>query len=247
MNNVLIIHGDLVLFCLDNFVIVITHCKFSHHFYTFPLFISSNQRLTYKKGYFRNYKLNLFLMNSGHDILKKLNERDTSTLKDFFVEFYPSICVFARNIISETDIIEDIAQEAFLVYWKSQKQFENIDALKGFLYKTAKNKCLNHLKTKKLRTEIVKNGLEKEDYIYELVLEEETYRIIHKAIENLPPQGRRIIELSMKGYKNPEIAEELEVSINTIKTLKGNAYKVLRENLKDHVFVLFLLNQILNM
>lgn len=186
-------------------------------------------------------------MNSEKNIIYKLNNRNTYALKEFFIEFYPSLCVFAKKYIPETDILEDIAQESFLVYWENPKQFDNIDALKGFLYRTAKNKCLNHLKLKGLRNEIVKNGFEKEDYLYELVLEEETYRIIHKAIENLPLQSRRIIELSMKGYKNPEIAEELEVSINTIKTLKGNAYKVLRENLKDHVFVLFLLNQILNM
>ena len=186
-------------------------------------------------------------MSIKEGIIEKLNQRDSSALKDFFVEFYPSICLFSKKIIPETDIIEDIAQEAFLVFWRSQKQFENIDALKGFLYVTAKNKCLNHLKIKGLRAEILKNGFDKEEHIYELILEEETYRIISKAIEKLPPQGRRIIELSMKEYKNPEIAEELGVSVNTIKTLKRNAYKVLRENLKDHVFVLFLLNQILNM
>ncbi|TLX70378.1 RNA polymerase sigma-70 factor [Labilibacter sediminis] len=185
-------------------------------------------------------------MNSTKYILDKLNNRDSYALKDFFISFYPSLCVFAKKYISETDIVEDIAQEAFLVYWESKKQFENIDVLKGFLYITTKNKCLNHLRLKGLHAEIAKNSLDKEDYLYELILEEETYRIIHKAIENLPPQSRRIIELSMKGYKNPEIANELDVSINTIKTLKGNAYKVLRSNLQDHVFVLFLLNQLLN-
>ena len=186
-------------------------------------------------------------MNPGKDIINSLNKRNAKALKHFFVRFYPSLCVFGKKYIPETDIAEDIAQDSFLVYWESHKQFENIEYLKGFLYQTVKNKCLNHLKLKGLRSEILKYGLDREEYLYEMVLEEETYRIIHKAIENLPPQSRRIIELSMKGYKNPEIADELEISINTVKTLKGNAYKTLRENLKDHVFILFLFNQILNM
>ena len=185
-------------------------------------------------------------MNSDKDILLKLNRGDTKALKTFFTSFYPSICVFTKKYINETDIIEDIAQETFLVYWEGKKQFDNIKALKGFLYSTARNKCLNHLKLKSIRDNIVKNELVKEDTLYELVIEEETYRIIHQAIKKLSPQSRRIIELSMQGYKNPEIANELNVSINTIKTLKRNAYKVLRENLKDQIFILFLLNQILN-
>jgi RNA polymerase sigma-70 factor (ECF subfamily) len=78
-----------------------------------------------------------------------------------------------------------------------------------------------------------------------LVQEEETYRIIYQAIYGLPHQSRKIILLSLKGYKNPEIAGELQVSLNTVKTLKKNAYRELRDKLKDHVFVFFLLNQFL--
>lgn len=186
-------------------------------------------------------------MNSEKEIINKLNNRNTKTLKEFFVDFYPSLCVFTKKYISETDVVEDIAQEAFLVYWERKLKFDDIKVLKGFLYRTARNKSLNHIKLKGLRQEIINSNKDKDELLYELVLEEETYRIIYKAIENLPTQSKRIIELSMKGYKNPEIAEELNVSVNTIKTLKGNAYKTLREKLKDHVFILFLLNQVLNM
>ncbi|WP_430811908.1 MULTISPECIES: RNA polymerase sigma factor [unclassified Carboxylicivirga] len=186
-------------------------------------------------------------MNFSKDLVDKLNNRNAKALKEFFVGFYPSLCVFAKKYIPESNIVEDIVQDSFIVFWEGQKLFDDIDILKGFLYKTAKYKCLNHLKLKGLRNEILEGGFDKDDLLYELVLEEETYRIIHKAIEGLSPRSRRIIELSMKGYKNPEIAEELDISINTVKTLKGNAYKLLRKNLKDHVFVLFLLNQVLNM
>jgi RNA polymerase sigma-70 factor (ECF subfamily) len=186
-------------------------------------------------------------MNSEKNIIDKLNAGNSKALKEFFLEFYPSLCIVARKYVTESDVAEDIAQESFLVYWENKKQFDSIDTLKGFLYKTTKNKCLNHLKLKGIRNNILKNDFNREELFHEFLLEEETYRIINKAVEFLPPQSRRIIELSMRGYKNPEIAEELEVSVNTIKTLKGNAYKTLRKNLKDHVFILFVLNQILNL
>lgn len=185
-------------------------------------------------------------MNSEKDIIVKLNERNTKALKDFFLEFYPSLCVFTKKIIPESDVVEDIAQESFLVYWENQKYFDSLAALKGFLYKTAKNKSLNHLKLRSLRSNLLNAEYKNEEIIQEFILEEETHRIIYKVIENLPPQSQRIIKLSMQGYKNPEIAEEMGVSINTVKTLKGNAYKVLRRNLKDFAFILFLLNQLLN-
>ncbi|MFV0592514.1 MAG: sigma-70 family RNA polymerase sigma factor [Draconibacterium sp.] len=193
-----------------------------------------------------NHKLTQSYMDPEQDIIINLNKRNPKTLKEFFIRFYPSLCIFSKKYIPETDIAEDIAQDSFMVYWESPRQFENLDNLKGFLYQTAKNKCFNHLKTKGLRAEILKQRMDRDEYFYELVLEEETYRIVHKAIRDLSPQSRRIIELSMKGYKNPEIAEELNVSVNTVKTLKLNAYKTLRIKLKDHIFILFLLWQILN-
>ena len=176
------------------------------------------------------------------EVLKKLNSRDVNALKDFFVLFYPSLCVFAKKYIVENDVVEDIAQESFLVYWESKKQFDSLDILKGYLYKTVKNKCLNHLKLKGIRNDIINNTFDKKELFYEFVLEEETYYNLYQAIGKLPPQSQRIIELSMRGYKNPEIAEELNVSINTIKTLKRNAYKDLRINVKAHFILLFILN-----
>lgn len=186
-------------------------------------------------------------MYSEQEIVIGINNGDSKALKEFFTSFYPSLCVFTKKYVSELDVAQDIAQESFLLLWEQKKKFENIKALKGFLYSTARNKYLNHIKLKAIHDDFSRNELLREDLLYELVIEEETYRIIYQAIKKLPTQTSRIIELSMKGYKNQEISEELNVSINTVKTLKKNAYQCLRENLKEHVFVLFLLNQLLNM
>lgn len=186
-------------------------------------------------------------MYSDREIVDGINNGASKALKKFFNSFYPSLCVFTKKYVAELDIAEDIAQECFLLLWEQKKKFENIKALKGFLYSTARNKYLNYIKLKAIHGDISRKELLKEDVLYELVIEEETYRIIYQAIEKLPTQTRKIIELSMQGYKNPEISDELNVSINTVKTLKKNAYSRLRENLKEHVFILFLLNQLLNM
>ncbi|MFV0482559.1 MAG: RNA polymerase sigma factor [Bacteroidales bacterium] len=177
-------------------------------------------------------------MNPQKKIIKGLNKRNSKSLKGFFESFYPSLCVFARKYIQETDVAEDIAQDSFLVFWEGAREFENLDYLKGYLYKTVKNKCLNHLKLKGLHAEILKRGLDSEDYWYEQVLEEEAYRLVYNAVEALPVRSRSIIELGLRGYKNQEIAEELSVSINTVKTLKKHAYKTLREDLKDYAFLM---------
>ena len=69
------------------------------------------------------------------------------------------------------------------------------------------------------------------DFLHEITYQE-TLRILHQAIDTLPPQTRKI----------NEIAEALNISVNTVKSLKKSAYTSLRGQLKDPMlFLLFLL------
>ena len=178
-------------------------------------------------------------------LIRNIQIGDGKELKQFFESFYPSVCIFARKYVRDINIAEDIAQESFIEFWRRRDQFADIKALKGFIYTVTRNKCLNQIKLSSIHEGILKEKLFSDDFFYEMVQEEETYRILHQAIDELADQSRRIILLSLKGYKVSEIAEELNISVNTVKTLKKNAYKELRNKLRDQAFILFLLNQVL--
>lgn len=67
--------------------------------------------------------------------LYNLNHKDgIIVFKQFFESFYPSVCVFARKYLKDGDLTEDIAQEAFIEFWKKKEQFTDIKAIKGFIY-----------------------------------------------------------------------------------------------------------------
>ena len=73
------------------------------------------------------------------------------------------------------------------------------------------------------------------------VIEEETRRLIFTAIDSLPEHCRKVCLLNLEGMDNQEIADELQVSLNTVKFHKKNAYKLLRDKLKDQFYLLFLI------
>ncbi|MBN2641854.1 MAG: sigma-70 family RNA polymerase sigma factor, partial [Victivallales bacterium] len=106
--------------------------------------------------------------------------------KQFFESFYPSLCILAKKYIKDNDLAEDFAQEAFIEFWQRKEEFQNIRSAKGYLYIVARNKCLNHNKIQNIRENILKNnGISPGEYFYELIFEEETYRIVHSAIKTL--------------------------------------------------------------
>lgn len=174
-----------------------------------------------------------------------LRRNNISAFKYFFEGFYPSVCVFAQKYVKDLGIAEDVAQEAFIEYWNRKENFTDVKAIKGFIYTVTRNKCINHIKLNGIRENILKNEVFTENFFYELILEEETYKILHKAIDQLAPQSKKIIWLSLEGSNNQSISEQLDISVNTVKTLKKNAYKQLRIELKDQIFILFLLSYFL--
>lgn len=68
-----------------------------------------------------------------------------------------------------------------------------------------------------------------------VIIEEETIRALYAAIDKLPAQTSRIVRMSLKGIKNQEIAEKLGISVNSVKTLKYNAFHTLRKELGEEL------------
>ena len=92
-----------------------------------------------------------------------------------------------------------------------------------------------------LSDESLQNLKTNENTILDVLIEEEFFRQIHVTINNLTPERRKVILFTMEGLTNREIAEKVGVSVNTVKTLKIKAYRILRDELGMVVFLLLLL------
>ena len=161
-----------------------------------------------------------------------------NSFKRFFESFYPSLCLFANKYLKDTDASLDIVQDAFVHIWNIRKDVHSIDAAKSYLFKYVKNRSLNYLRDQEQRKRINFEQLDSEFFFRDNLIEEETYQKIYEAVRNLPPQGQRVIELSLDGLKNQEIADDLNISVNTVKTIKLRAFTGMREELKENIFVL---------
>jgi RNA polymerase sigma-70 factor (ECF subfamily) len=177
--------------------------------------------------------------------IQLLLKENKLSFKLFFDSFYPALVVFAQCYVYQKEIAEDFSQDAFIKMYESDNKFENLDNIKAFLYTLTRNNCLNYIKHNKVE-EKYRNfvNISSEAFFKDTVVEQETYRLIYNAIETLPKKSKAIIELSLNGLKNSEIAQELGVSLNTIKTLKLRSYKTLREILKDHKLAIIILANI---
>ena len=171
-------------------------------------------------------------------LIQDFQNGDKRSLEHIFGELYQRVCAYSHRYLTDSQEIEDLVQDAFITLWNKRTDFEHINAIKSFLYTTVRNKCLNSLKHQTVIRE------HESRLIYELenadkeqaVIEEEYYGHLYNEIKNLPEGSQKVMLLALQGLKNKEIADELDISENTVKTQKKIAYAKLKERLSPMLF-----------
>ena len=177
----------------------------------------------------------------GQITYETIKNGDIKAFELLFREFYPSMCVVAMRFVADQDAAEDIAQEAFIKLWEKRTAYEDIPSLKTFLYVSVKNLCFNHIRNKKATIDYTSPEAQNKEAVFkDFLIEEEAYRIIEDAVNALPPKSQKIIKMHLDGKQNKEIAETLNISVNSVKTLKYNALSSLKLSLKDYFYLLIL-------
>ena len=166
---------------------------------------------------------------------------DETQFRSIFDIYYISLCVFANQYVENGALAADIVQECFVKLWQLRDDFMYVHQIKSFLYTSVRNKSLNELEHTKVMNEYAQKVQEmsKDSFFQDKVIAEESYRILVDAIEKLPPQMKSIMQLALEGKSNPEIAETLNISGETVHSQKKIAYRKLRVYLKDYYYLVF--------
>ncbi|TRX71418.1 RNA polymerase sigma factor [Carboxylicivirga sp. M1479] len=185
------------------------------------------------------------MQNITQEHIIQISKGNEKVFKEVFDDFYPKLVGIAMKYFSDLMVAEDIVTDVFRKVWEKRAFISEIGSFESFLYTSVRNAVFNHIRNIKRKEEhhqiILK---ETSDAAFEeTVLEENVHHRLYKAIAQLPEQGRKIFELSViNGWKEKEIAEDLNISVNTVKTHKSRALKSLREQLgKYYVFLFFYL------
>ncbi len=176
--------------------------------------------------------------------LGKTVNSNSSEFRVLFDNYFPTLCLFANRILNDRDSAKDIVQDVFVKLLGSDAMFENEQAIKAYLYILTRNGCLDNIKKGKNRFQSLdgKSFSYSESDFLDDVIREETFRLLDIAIKELGIQSQQIVKLTMNQLSNKEIADELSISVNTVKTLKLRAYKRLRGML-GHLLLMMILSK----
>jgi RNA polymerase sigma-70 factor (family 1) len=177
------------------------------------------------------------------DMIRKDDERAFEIL---FRAYYQDLCGYVMRFVHSIDLAEGVVQDVFVKIWEKRHTLEIHTSLKSYLYRAAKNASLNFINKSKMEVIINEEKLSDISTPTELNLdtleEKELVEAIEKAIENLPERRKQIFILHRhEGLTYTEIAEVLDISVNTVETQIIRALRTIRTNLAQYLSSLALI------
>lgn len=163
--------------------------------------------------------------------------------REIFSEFYPLVLrYFVRQGFSEEDS-RDLAQETMLRIYRSLPDFSGDAQLGTWVFQVTANVCRNAARMRAAHKRSASEAPPDEgedlpdegDGPLRELLTGERARILTEALRDLPPQMRRCVELRVqRDLTYREIAELMQISLNTVRAHLFQARQILRSRLSTY-------------
>jgi len=169
------------------------------------------------------------------EILSKVALGDARAFTCLFDAYYKQLGQYVYRLTESVEAAEEIVQDVFVKIWSRRQDLAGMDSFTNYLFIITRNRTYRFLKEK--ASAYLRQQEWEKQYQQELNLPVDTTwehvsLMIDNLIEKLPPQQRRVYELSrIEHFKHNEIAKILSISPETVKKHIMSANKFIKNSL----------------
>jgi len=175
---------------------------------------------------------------NDQQIWENIINGDVEALRILHEKYYHQLWLWSSKYIKNDTLAEELVSDCFLKLWNSRQNIVIEKSLKSYLYMMLRNQMVSQ--SRKSKHEIVTESNQFPDLPDDITINNyDLYAELYSAINKIPEQRRKILELAaFESLTYKEIADRLNISVNTVKTQMGRAYQFLKEELDPHNFLI---------
>jgi RNA polymerase sigma-70 factor (family 1) len=175
---------------------------------------------------------------NGNELIIRVVQGDEIAFEQLFRQYKNKLYSFILHLSGSATIAEDVLQDVFLKIWRDRNQLTNIDNFNAYLFRMAQNTAINVLR-RQSREALLLNEVQRlaPEGVqgHELLAAREVRTALQQAINNLPPQQRKVYQLGKEQELTYEqIAAALGISTSTVRNHMVQALKSIREYIALH-------------
>ncbi|HWJ29731.1 MAG TPA: RNA polymerase sigma-70 factor [Flavisolibacter sp.] len=170
------------------------------------------------------------------ELFISIAEGNEAAFRELFHLYMPQLYPMILKVTKVENAAEDILQETFLKLWISRDKLAEIENPRAWILRIAYFQAFTFLRKKAIHQKAVDRLSDKAQLDLLRSDTEETIAfsslqtLVRQAVASLPGQPKKIYQLSREeGLKIPEIAEQLNLSEQTVKNTLSRSLKLIRE------------------
>lgn len=164
------------------------------------------------------------------DLITACLRADRRAQRTLFERHSPRMKAVAMRYVQQAETAEDVLADAWVKAFTKLTNFSGEGSFEGWLRRIVVNECLMYLRKKRLPQAELSEAVVAREAVGARVTRGLEAADVGRLLATLPEGCRRVFDLyELDGFKHREIAELLEVSINTSKSQLILAKRKLRE------------------
>lgn len=176
-------------------------------------------------------------IHNEQELLQQIAVGSEAAFAEIFYRYHQQLGAFIYQLTASKDLAEEVVQDVFLKIWENRQALSEVTHFRSWLFTISRNHTFNALK-KMLRERMQQSEwgkLQGHALAAETDNLEEHYQLIDQAINQLPPQQKKVFLLSRyKRLKYEEIAKELNLSRETVKYYLKTANHAISKFVSSH-------------
>lgn len=177
--------------------------------------------------YISRYRSNCCFLNqlAQYDDLQVLHltaSGDESAFALLYDKYSQKIYFLAYRFLKSGTAAEDVLQDVFVKIWNNRQKLTGILDFNAYLNVITRNHIFNQLRKQaneeKFLKYILTTSSQSNQQTFDTVLLKELELNFNKAVAKLPPQQKKVFQLSrLHGLRQEEIADYMKISLGTVK------------------------------
>ncbi|WP_212005090.1 RNA polymerase sigma factor [Chitinophaga sp. HK235] len=183
-------------------------------------------------------------LHNERALLDDIANGDERAFSVLFAHYYPFLFSVVKRFSLDDSDVQEALQETFIQVWLNRDRLAAVENIQGWLLRIATRRCREVLRKTLLRERTALQANASVEEQVKVTPEHhmqggEIKRLVQEALDQMPEQRRRIYLMSREmGLKPAEIAEQLSLSVSTVKNTLVIALKQIREHLEDAGYAL---------
>jgi len=193
--------------------------------------------------------MNAYSALSDYDLTSLLKEGDKRAFTEIYQRYFRLLYIHAFKRLKDEEEATDVVHDLFEFVWLKREQIDITTKFSSYLYAAVRNRVftLGLKSDRKMRyLDSLKDFITRGEFLTDIMIRERELSVmIEKEINALPPQMKKVFEMSRnKGMSHKDIAEELGTSEHTVRTQVKKSLRILRSKLGIVVYILYMLGLI---